>query len=203
MNSLALMVFHALLCLLPQDSGEVGWDLVVDGKPPLPSVLCSLFMTAFLVVAIAHLARNWILVPPFRRAAAETLLRAVMAFRRQALSLRRWMILNVLVWAILTVWALLKALVALSAVRTVPLWGIASELLELIRPSLGFICTLTMLYVVRWHILWRAERLERLHDSAAAVSDSFLVQLGNTPRSDGCQFTNMFVTIAASATSAS
>jgi len=37
----------------------------------------------------------------------------------------------------------------------------AFALEDLLQPSTLFLGILILLYVVRWHVLWRAERLER------------------------------------------
>ncbi len=131
-------------------------------EPILAVKLYFLLVLASLVVAVAHVARNWVLLPPFKHVERRISRRRTAAvFRRQALALRRWVILNVLGWVAVTLAGLLNLLRGLSLSRTVGLPVMAFALEDLLEPSVLFLWALIILYVVRWHILWRAERLER------------------------------------------
>jgi hypothetical protein len=101
------------------------------------------------------------LLRPFKRVEIETGQRMAVVFRRQSLGLRRWMILNILTWALVVLGGLLNFLRGLSVQRSVGLSALAFGLEDALEPSTLFFSALIVLYVVRWHILWRAERLER------------------------------------------
>jgi hypothetical protein len=79
------------------------------------------------------------------------------------------MTLNVLAWAAVTMAGLLNVLVGLAALQRVGLPLMADVLQDLLQPSLFFLWTLIVLYIARWHILWRAERLERLQHGAPTL----------------------------------
>lgn len=140
---------------------DVGWDLTVDAHPSLALQLYRLFVLISLVVGVASICRSWILVPPFRHVPTEIAYRAATTFRRQAVSIRRWMILNVLGWGAITVTELIDLFRGMWVSRTVGMQVIAVGLEDVLRPSGVLFLTLIVLYVLRWHILWRAERLER------------------------------------------
>lgn len=139
---------------------EVGWDLTVDAHASTSFLLYMLFVIVSLAVAAANVCRNWILVPPFRRIRTAVAYRAEATFRRQALSLRRWMILNILAWGAVTVSGLIELVRGTSVSRSVGMEVIAGGLAQALEPSTLFFLTLIILYVARWHILWRAERIE-------------------------------------------
>lgn len=96
---------------------EVGWDLTVDAHPSLSLQLYVLFVVVSLAVVLANICRNWILLWPFTRMQGEADLRIACVFRRQALRLRRWMVLNILAWAAVTLAGILNLLRGLSAQR--------------------------------------------------------------------------------------
>lgn len=65
-----------------------------------------------------------------------------------------------LAWAAVTLAGILNLLRGLSAERFAGVPVVAFGLEDALEPSVLFLFTLIVLYVVRWHILWRAERLE-------------------------------------------
>ena len=145
-----------------QNPGD-GWQPVYIWVEPILAVkLYVLFVFVSLLVALVQLLRNWFLVPPLRSALTDSAQRAVPVFRRQALSLLRWMGLNVLVWAGVTVAGLISLFRGTWSSRPVQMQFFALGLLEeALQPAALSCLTLIVLYVARWHILWRAERLER------------------------------------------
>lgn len=147
-----------------------------------PSVLLRVYLFLVLpslVVVFANLCRNWILILPFRRAQTKVAFRAAAVFRRQALSLRRWIGLNILAWALVTLAGLLQLLDGTSVQRVVGVPIMALGLRDALEPSLLFFWTMVIFYVVRWHILWRAERLER-HYGERAIPTSVAGIIGKT-----------------------
>ena len=166
-NCLEPATCWALVCGLFQES-SVEWQPMWR-EPILAVKLYFLLVVASLFVAVAHFARNWILLPPFKHVQAKSSRRAAAVFRRQALALRRWAILNVLGWVAVTLAGLLNLLRGLSVSRTVGLPVMAFALEDLLEPSVLFLWVLIIFYVVRWHILWRAERLERLQHGAPTL----------------------------------
>jgi hypothetical protein len=149
------------MCLLFQEPGAIGWQLDQMWVEPILAVkLYVLFVLVSLAVAITQLARNWIFLFPFRHMQPESARRAAVVFPRQALSLRRWMILNILAWATVTVAGLINLFRGVWVSRTVGTQVTALGLEQVLQPSDLFLLTLIILYVVRWHILWRAERLD-------------------------------------------
>lgn len=70
------------------------------------------------------------------------------------------MVLNALAWVTVTLAGLLNLLRGISVQRTVGSPVVAFGLQDMLEPSVLFLSTLIVLYVVRWHILWRAERLD-------------------------------------------
>lgn len=157
-NCLEPVPCWVLVCWLFQET-SVEWQPMWR-EPILAVKLYFLLVLASLVVAVAHVARNWVLLPPFKHVDAEPGRRTTAVFRRQALSLRRWVILNVLGWVAVTLAGLLNLLRGLSVSRTVGLPVMAFALEDLLEPSVLFLWALIILYLVRWHILWRAERLD-------------------------------------------
>lgn len=161
-SSLAPVMCSASVYGLVQNADE-GWHLSKMWVEPIFAVkLYVLFVLLSLLVALVQLLRSWILAPPFRRTLTDSAQRPVPVFRRQALSLLRWMVLNALVWAGVTVAGLSSLFRGTWSSRPVQMQFFALGLLEeVLRPAALFCLTLIVLYVVRWHILWRAERLER------------------------------------------
>lgn len=146
--------------LLFQQGTEWG-PVSIDSHPSLALRLYGLFVLVSLVVAFANVCRNWILSRPFKRIEGDARLRIAVVFGRQALGLRRWMVLNTLAWATATVAGLLNLLRGLTDQRFVGLPLISLGLQDMLEPSVLFLSILIVLYVARWHILWRAERLDR------------------------------------------
>lgn len=71
------------------------WDLVtIHTTHPLVFRFYVLLVLVSVAVALANICRNWILLPPFRQVRTNAAYHAASTFRRQVLSLRRWMILN-------------------------------------------------------------------------------------------------------------
>jgi hypothetical protein len=150
------------MCLPFQEPGTIGWRPDQIWVEPIFAVkLYVLFVLVSLVVALTQLARNWIFLFPFRHVQPESARRAAVAFPRQALSLQRWMILNILAWATVTVSELINLFRGVSVFHSVGMQVMALGLVQLLQPSALFFLTWIILYVVRWHILWRAERLDR------------------------------------------
>ncbi|HUJ30396.1 MAG TPA: hypothetical protein VLY23_03900 [Candidatus Acidoferrum sp.] len=153
-----------LVRVLLQEPGAAGWQLNQTWVEPILAVkLYVLLVFVSLIVAIAQILKNWILVRPLRTLRPEVDNRAATAFRRQALSLRRWMVLNTLAWGGVTVAGVANLFRGVSVSRTVGMQVISGGLEEVLQPSGLFFLTLIILYVARWHILWRAEGLERQH----------------------------------------
>lgn len=141
---------------------SVQWDYATTvGGGSLLVDLYVLLALVSVVVALVHILGNWILVPPLRRVPEDFGQRAAPVFRRQALSLRRWMFLNLLACAGVTLAQLRNELGGFAAQQTTALPVVAEVLRSLLQPGVLLWCTLMLLFVVRWHILWRAERLER------------------------------------------
>lgn len=163
MNSFfAPVLCSASVYRLLQNPDE-GWHLVKMWVEPILAVkLYVLFVLVSLLVALVQLLRNWFLGPPFRHLPADSAQRVALIFRSQALSLRRWIFLSLLAWAGVTLAGTLNMLGGISASRgNIGLPLMADVFADLLQPTVLFWWVLSLLYVVRWHILWRAERLER------------------------------------------
>ena len=157
---LALKLVAAFALALFQEPGTVGWQLDQMWVEPILVVKLYVFLALVsIAVAAAYIVRDLLLFRSSGRAQTEVSHRAKAVFRRQAVSLRRWMILNILAWGAMTVAGLIELLRGTWVSRTVAMQLVAT--VEVLRPSELFFLTLIILYVARWHILWRGERLER------------------------------------------
>jgi len=142
---------------------EVMWDYTqMIREPSLAVKLYVLFVFGSSLVAAVKLIRSWIILPPFRRAAPESLVDILSAFDRPALSLRRWMNLNALAWGLVTCYGLLTALQGLSSQRLTGPSLLAWLAFDLLQPLPLFLWAVTILFLLRWHLLWRAERISAL-----------------------------------------
>jgi hypothetical protein len=150
------------MCLLFQASETMGWQPDQMWVQPILAVkLYVLFVLVSVAVALTQLARNWIFLFPRRNVHPESARRAAVMFPRQAVTLQRWMILNILAWAAATVALLMNLFRGVWAARTVRMQVMALGMEQVLQPSGLFFFTMIILYLVRWHILWRAERLGR------------------------------------------
>jgi hypothetical protein len=139
------------------------WDYsTMITEPSLALKLYVLFVLLSLLVTAANLIRCWLVLPPFRHKTPKSNSSgpAVSTLRRTALSLRRWLSLNLLAWALVTCSGLLTALRGLAAQKTVGTSLLIWLLYDLLQPLPLFLGVATALYLVRWHILWRVECAE-------------------------------------------
>lgn len=160
MNSLALTLWSAFVCRSLQEP-DVGWHL--DQMWVEPTLLMRLYILLVLLsiaVAIAQAARSWFLLSRFSRLHAESSSAVAIVFHRQARALQRWMILNTLGWASATTAELSAVFRGVWVSRTVEMRVVATAVEAVLRPSALLFVTLIILYVARWRILWRAERLD-------------------------------------------
>ena len=135
MGSLALKQCCAFALRLLQGP-DAGWQLSKEWVEPILAVkLYVLLVLVSIAVAALQILRNWILLPPFKSVPAEVGQRAGAVFRRQTLSLQRWMILNVLAWAAVTVAGLIELFRGVWVSRTAGLQVIAPGLEEVLWPS--------------------------------------------------------------------
>jgi hypothetical protein len=146
---------------IPLQDNTVGWQLNADiPEPGLAFNVYVLFALLSFVVSVALLLRNWIALPPFKRALPEKSGCLRDRFQRQATSLRRWMAPNSLAWLAITAVEFSHGLNSLSTFRTIRTEEIAYVVSDLIHPLQIFLWIMIVLYVARWHILWRCERIE-------------------------------------------
>lgn len=121
-----------MVSFLLQES-SVGWDLQNFGREPtLAEKLYVLLVLVSIAVGVVQLVRNWTLLPPFRRLPSESSRRAALLFHRHALSLQRWMILNVLGWGAGTVAGLLELFRGTWSSRAVGMQFVAGGLEEVL-----------------------------------------------------------------------
>jgi hypothetical protein len=147
-----------------QEPGTVDWQLIQTWVEPILVVKLYVLLALFsIAIAAVYIVRSWVLFPRSRGAQTELSRRTKKAvFHRQAVSLRRWMILNILAWGAVTVAGLIELVRGTWVSRTAAIQLVAGGLAEVLWPSELFFFTLIILYVARWHILWRAERPEQL-----------------------------------------
>jgi hypothetical protein len=148
--------------MAPIQDSTVNWDLNQTIREPILALkLYALFAVVSMVVAIVFLLRNWIILTPFKRPQPEKIRSLVAVCHRQATGLYRWMGLNMLAWIAVTAVGLSNGLNSLSVSKRVGVQVIAFALNDLTQPLLMFSWIMMAFYVARWHILWRAERLDR------------------------------------------
>lgn len=146
----------------PIQDSNIGWQLTTDVREPILALkLYAMFALVSALVPVAFLLRNWIALRPFKHPDHEKCGALATLFRRQANGLQRWMGLNALAWLAVTAAGLSNGLNGVSVSKRIGFQVIAFALNDLTYPLQIFLCIMMALYVARWHILWRADRIDR------------------------------------------
>jgi hypothetical protein len=150
---------------LMQDDSVAGntWDVRVESPLAMHAKVYVIFLLVVCIVAAVKLARTWWGALPFlylRRALRPTYLAEL---RARKTSLGQWMGITMLGWAVVTAIDLARAFEEMriantgnGRVRFIFLYALAED-------STLLVCAMTIvlvLYLVRWNVMRRMERLE-------------------------------------------
>jgi len=139
--------------MVQEQQVTLNWDSIWV-QPSLTMKLYVLFVLTSLVVAAMHFIKSW---KDFRASTGEGGQNA--SLKRRTFSLSRWIWLNALVWGIVTATEIVSSLDRLILLRTFGPALILSFLANLFVPLVLSLWAILALYLVRWHILRRIERI--------------------------------------------
>ena len=137
---------------------EVGWDIVaIHRDPSVATRIYALVLLVSVLAGLVHLTRNWWTVRPFARNLSGLAKSSMLLFRAQAQSVNRWILLDLLAWAGVTLGGVRTSLRGLAMQKTFG-WALSLDLLwELSQPTVLLLWVIAALFLLRWHILWRLE----------------------------------------------
>ncbi len=136
------------------------WDLrnVWDGPSPLMKTYV-FFLLIVCILGVIKLVWSWILVPPFRKGAAEKGDFVVRSLERTAFSLSQWSKITILVCATFLATSLTDISQRLMGEKVVG-WFTMLIVTRDFALALAFgLWVVLFTYAVRWHILYRVSRL--------------------------------------------
>ncbi len=139
--------------MVQEQQVTLNWDSIWI-EPSLTMKLYVLFVLASFVVAAIHFIKSW---KDFRASSGEGVRNV--SLKRRASSLSRWIWLNALVWGIVTAIEIVSSLNRLILLRTFGPVLILSSLANLFVLLILSLWAILALYLVRWHILRRIERI--------------------------------------------
>jgi hypothetical protein len=154
--------------MLQEVPADVGWDLrSVNRTPTTSSKLLVLFMLVVFAVALVKLVKIWWVAPPFRLLRQQGNLTYLKQLETSSRSLSQWVQFSFLGWGIFISTSIYNDLVEIASEKV----NGASLFLVLVADYAVFL-TLTLwvvgfLFLARWHMLKRIERLKSLHSDSA------------------------------------
>ena len=139
---------------------SLGWDPVVQ-EPSIAFRLYLLFLVIACSVTVVRLMRIWLAVPPFWSSKRARDPDYIKLLRKSSLSLFHWIGCTFLGWAILcatTLYAVCRGLLDERATG----WAVIQFMIRDISLELGLaLWVVSFIFLVRWHV---SNRIERLRD---------------------------------------
>ena len=146
-----------------QEGTAVTWDskYTCYGPPRVAEKLLVLFLLATSVVALTKLVRTWIALPPFAKLSVDRVQSALPKLERTAVSLRRWLVLTLLAWALVTSVTIVNSCQTMLTWEKLSGWQTLHQISELSMTLTFALVVVTFLYLIRWYILNRIERFRK------------------------------------------
>jgi hypothetical protein len=150
--------------MLQDQPADVGWDLMqMHRSPPGSAKLYVLFLFVVWVVAIIKLIGTWRQAWQFRLSRQANNPAYFRLLRASSDSLRRWILCTFLAWGILTSISLYDSCTDLSFQGSIRGQLVLHLILYAIQGYAGIVevtfVTVMFLFLIRWHMLNRIERL--------------------------------------------
>jgi hypothetical protein len=136
------------------------WDLqTITPEPSTGEKLFALYLLIVGVTASVKLARVWRAAPPFRAAPLAGPPSYLRLLRESALSIQRWIGLTFLVWGFFATMNLMRLLRGLMAEKSIGSWEVFRIILQFGSTLCWALVAISYLYLIRWHMLKRCERI--------------------------------------------
>ena len=140
---------------------EVQWDfLTMQREPTLAIKLYVLVALVSLVAAAVHFIGSLRTARALRHSGPKLDFSALQPFRNRARSLKQWMLLDCLAWAVVTTEGLGNIIKGIHAQKFVGSPLMLDVCWDLFQPLIILLWVVSVLFLVRWHVLWRTERFE-------------------------------------------
>ena len=151
---------HIVLVRWQQGSSEVTWDLRVDGRER--STTWEIYVIFLLIACLAtgaELFKTWRSAPPFRlsrQTGSPAYLKALEASRRR---LKQWTLSTLLVWGVFAASSFHRVRYQLLVEKTIGREAILLVLDDYARALSDALLVVFIIFLVRWHLQARIERL--------------------------------------------
>jgi len=140
---------------------DVGWDFVsVQREPTLAIKVYVLVVLASFIVAAVHLVKFWRSARILKRFDGNLDFDALLPLRDRALSLKRWIVLNILAWGVVAVYGVGNITKGIGSQKSIGAALLLDIFWDLCQPLILLQWAVLVLFLVRWHMLWRIERFE-------------------------------------------
>ena len=142
--------------------GQITWEYRhIIREPSTSFKLYVFFLLLVCIVAVVKLLRAWRGAPPFRLSAKEESPTYVQELHASASSLRQWIGLTFLGWGIFTSISLVDVCYRALSEKVLG-WATFLFVLTDYAHALNMaLFAVLLLYLIRWHMLTRIDRLEK------------------------------------------
>ena len=138
---------------------EIGWEVLGHPHLSLLAQLYVVFLFASLVRAVMHLERSRAEIRRAKQAAHGAAHESLSLLRRRASSIGRWMGVDILLGAAVALSTLINTFDRWQFERAISVRAAGFLFFDALQPTALALWVILVLYLVRWHVLWRIERL--------------------------------------------